>query len=72
MWLPIGVAVIVLVILGVMAAMDRRSRPYHVLRTGREINTDMTEERRDARVIDRSGGLVIPPHESRDRTPPDY
>jgi hypothetical protein len=71
MWLPIGVAVIVVLILSTVALIDRRSRRYHVLRTGREYNADMREERRDARVIDSSGGLVIPPHEPRDRTPPD-
>jgi hypothetical protein len=63
--------VIVLVILGVMAATDRLGCRYHVTRTGREINSDMTEERRDAGITDRSGGLVIPPHRTRDRTPPD-
>ncbi len=71
MWLPIGVVVIVAAILATVAVMDRRSRRHHVLRTGREINGDIREERRDARVVDGSGGLMIPPHQQRDRTPPD-
>jgi len=72
MWLPVGVVVIVTLILSTVAVMDRRSRRYHVLRTGREYNADIREERRDARVVDNSGGLLIPPHQSRDQTPPDY
>lgn len=72
MWLPIGVVVIVVLIVSTMAMMDHRSRRYHRLRSGREYNADIREERRDARVIDSSGGLVIPPHQARDRTPRDY
>lgn len=72
MWLPVGVVVIVTLILSTVAVMDRRSRRYHLVRTGREVNADIREERRDARVIHNSGGLVIPPHQPHDRNPPDY
>ncbi len=72
MWLPIGVLLIFAVILTTAAIMNRRGRRYHVSRSANEISADVREERRDVRVIDGTSALLIPPHESPDRTPPDY
>lgn len=71
MWLPLGLGGIFVVILVTMAAIDRRSRRYHVVRSGREINSDVREERRNVRVARGFGEMIVPPLQPRDRTPPD-
>lgn len=72
MWLPIGLLVIFVIIVGTMAGLDRRSRRYHVPRSGREISGDVREERRNVRIARGSRELIVPPLQPRDRTPPDH
>jgi len=62
MWLPVGVVCAVALILVIATVMDRRGRRSHRIRTGREVAGDFREEHRDARMVDRSNGLFIPPH----------
>jgi hypothetical protein len=71
MWLPIGLLAIGVLIVTTMAAMDRRGRRYHVLRSGREINGDVREERRDVRIARGFREMIVPLLQPRDRTPPD-
>ena len=59
-WLIIGAVVVGVGLL--LASMDRRSRRKgHVLRGSSRISTSVRDQNADARVIDGTYGMVIPP-----------